>query len=98
MFARLSASSTEPECTLTAGPHEAAVEVEVVGVGGVELGAEGYAEIAAGAPVCLVQELGFLAFALPVLEHGDRAAVGKREARDVDGIAGGVLAAHTLPK
>ena len=64
---------------------------------GVVVGPEHDAEVAAGAAVGGAEEAGLGPVAAPLAAHGDLAPVGQREAADIDGVGGGVLAAPALP-
>ena len=83
--------------TSFAPPQRAAIEMEVVVVGGAVLGAQHHPEIAAGGAMRGSQETRFRPAAVPMPAHGDLAFVGEREAADINGVGGGVLAAPALP-
>src|SRR5690606_5989306 len=85
--------------SLATDPSAAAVEVEVIGVGGVVVGAEHDVEPVAGAIAHDAQEGGFggrgrgFVSVAPVGQHADAATVLEHEAGDVEGVGGGVAAA-----
>src|ERR1051325_3025707 len=72
------------EIELLAAGEDAAIEVEVVVMRLVVVGADRHAEVAAGAAMHSAQEAGLDAVALPVLLDTDAASVGELEGADVD--------------
>ena len=79
--------------TSAAAPERTSIEMEMVVMGGVEIGAERDAEIPAAPGLYGTQEAAGGVVTLPVALDGDAAAVGQLENGDVESVRGGVLTA-----
>lgn len=83
---------------LSAGFQKTAIQMKMIGVGGVVAGAKSHPEKMTGFGMDAVQERGLGCRAVPVFFNGNGSAIVECQTGDVDGVGGCVLAAEVLPE